>query len=59
MWCLRPTKKKNVENFNFSDLLRCIVDRINHIHMYFVHTNPVEIIAREGVVSPPSKTENL
>ena len=53
-----PRKTKNVEKI-FSELLRCIVDRINHIHMYFVNTNAVENIARVGVVSPPRKKRKM
>ena len=55
--CLRPAKTKNVEKFIFAELLKCTVDRINHIHMYFQKTNAVETIARVGGVSPPSKNE--
>ena len=43
----------------FAELLRCIVDRIYHIYMYFVHTNAIETILRVGVVSPPSKRNNV
>ena len=55
--CLCPAKTKNVENFIFAELLKCTVDRINHIHKYFVNTNAVETIARVGGVSPPSNNE--
>ena len=55
--CLHPAKTKNVENFIFAELLKCTVDRINHIHMYFQKTNAVETISRVGGVSPPSKNE--
>ena len=46
---------KNVENFIFAELLRCMVDHTSHICMYFVSTNAVKIIAKVGVVSPPSQ----
>ena len=55
--CLRPAKTKNVEKFIFAKLLRCTVDGINHIHMYFQKTIAVETISRVGGVSPPSKNE--
>ena len=38
-----PNKTKNVEIF-FVDLLRCIVDCIYHIHMYFVCMNTVKTL---------------
>ena len=49
MLSLHPAKTDNAEKLIFSELLRCIVDRINHIYMYFVHTNAIWAIARVGV----------
>ena len=59
MRSLCSEKTKNVENFIFSELLRCTVGCINHIHMYFVNTNAVETIAKVGGVSPPRKTRKM
>ena len=33
---LLPPKMKNANKFIFAKQLRCIVNQINHIHMYFV-----------------------
>ena len=57
MWYLHPAKKNNVKKLIFAELLRCMVDRINHIHMSFVHTDAIEALARVGIVSPPIKNE--
>ena len=48
---------KNPEKLIFGELLRCNFDRINYIHMSFVHTNAIETITTIGVVSPFSKNE--
>ena len=46
------------EKLIFAELLTCIADRNNHFQMSFVHSNAIKTIARVGVVSPPSKTNN-
>ena len=58
VFCLHPAKMKNAENLVFAEILRCIVDCINHIYMYFLHTTAIETIPRVGVVSPSSKKNN-
>ena len=50
-----PSKKEKCLNFILAELLRCIIDHIVHIHMYFIYINTVEIIAGVVVASPPSK----
>ena len=57
MWCLHTAKMNNAEKLMFAELLRCIVDGINHIHMSIVHTNAIEALARVGMASPPIKNE--
>ena len=54
MWCLYPVKPDNV-----AGLLRCVVDSIDHIHVYFICTNTVRTFVRVGVVSPPEKNVNV
>ena len=54
---LLQSNEKMLKHLIFAELLKCTVDRINHIHMYFVNINAVETIARVGGVSPPSKSE--
>ena len=39
----------------FADLLKCVVDCINHSYMYFVCTDTVETIVRVDMVSSASK----
>ena len=54
-----PSKNRNVAKYIFGDLLRCIVDCINHICMYFVCANTVNTIAEVGVVFLLAKRKML
>ena len=57
VWCLHPGNANNAEKLILAELLRCIVDYINHIEMSFVHTNALKTIAKVGVLPPPSKNK--
>ena len=60
MWYLLPAKTKSIKNnFIFANLLRCIVDHIIHIHIYFIYTNTIDTIAGVDVVSPKQKWKIL
>ena len=52
-------QNRNVVKNIFADLLRCIVDCINHICMYFVCANAVNTIAEVGVVFLSAKRKML
>ena len=55
--CLPSKKQEILKIFIFAELLRFIVDCVDHIHMCFVSTNVVETIVEVGVVSPPKQKE--